>query len=73
MGPPEAASGETWPMQAPRVAPENRPSVMSATWIAQTHAHDGRGGVQHLPHARAALGAFVADDHHVAGMNGTCR
>ena len=31
MGPPEAASGETWPMQAPRVAPENRPSVMSAT------------------------------------------
>jgi hypothetical protein len=26
-----AASGATWPTQMPRVAPENRPSVMSAT------------------------------------------
>ena len=31
IGPPTAASGETWPMAAPRVAPEKRPSVMSAT------------------------------------------
>ena len=30
-GPPLAASGETWPMAAPRVAPENRPSVTSET------------------------------------------
>src|SRR4030081_711016 len=28
--PPPAAPGPTWPMQTPRVAPENRPSVMSA-------------------------------------------
>ena len=31
MGPPTAASGDTWPMDAPRLAPEKRPSVMSAT------------------------------------------
>ena len=27
-----AASGPTWPMQKPRVAPEKRPSVISATF-----------------------------------------
>ena len=31
MGPPAAASGLTWPMAAPRVAPEKRPSVIRAT------------------------------------------
>ena len=31
IGPPTAASGPTWPMQKPRVAPEKRPSVISAT------------------------------------------
>ena len=31
IGPPTAASGETWPMDAPRLAPEKRPSVISAT------------------------------------------
>src|SRR5262245_43180179 len=31
MGPPEAASGATCPTMRPRVAPENRPSVTSAT------------------------------------------
>ena len=34
MGPPEAASGLTWPMAAPRDAPEKRPSVMSATVLS---------------------------------------
>ena len=33
MGPPCAASGPTWPTQKPRVAPEKRPSVMSATFL----------------------------------------
>ena len=28
---PAAASGDTWPMDAPLVAPEKRPSVISAT------------------------------------------
>ena len=37
--------------------------------IAQPHAHDGGGGVQHFPHTGAALGAFVADDYHVAGVD----
>src|SRR6266446_1545970 len=31
IGPPTAASGPTWPMQNPCVAPENLPSVKSAT------------------------------------------
>ena len=31
MGPPLAASGETWPMQGPFVPPENLPSVIRAT------------------------------------------
>ena len=31
IGPPRAASGETWPIEAPLVAPLKRPSVISAT------------------------------------------
>ena len=31
IGPPRDASGAMWPTQKPRVAPENRPSVISAT------------------------------------------
>jgi len=31
IGPPTAASGETCPMDAPRLAPENLPSVIRAT------------------------------------------
>ena len=31
IGPPTAASGETCPIEAPRDAPENRPSVIKAT------------------------------------------
>ena len=31
IGPPTAASGDTCPIEAPRLAPEKRPSVMSAT------------------------------------------
>ena len=30
IGPPYAASGDTWPMAGPLEAPEKRPSVMSA-------------------------------------------
>ena len=36
---------------------------------AQTHSDDGGCRVQHLAHARTALGAFIADYHHVALMN----
>ena len=35
MGPPACASGATWPMAAPRVAPLKRPSVMSATSLSR--------------------------------------
>ena len=34
MGPFAAASGEMCPMEAPWVAPENRPSVMRATFLS---------------------------------------
>ncbi len=30
ISPPEAASGETWPIESPEVPPEKRPSVISA-------------------------------------------
>ena len=33
IGPPSAASGEICPMEIPRDAPENRPSVISATFV----------------------------------------
>ena len=35
--------------------------------LIQTHACQSGGRIQHLPHAGAALGALVADDHHIAG------
>ena len=34
--------------------------------LVQLHTGQSGGGVQHLTHAGAALGAFVADDHHIA-------
>ena len=37
--------------------------------VAEAAAHDGAGRRQHLAHAGAALRAFVADDHHVPGLD----
>lgn len=34
--------------------------------LRKAHAHQCRGGGQHLPHAGAALGAFVPDHQHFA-------
>ena len=51
MGPPEAASGETWPTHAPRVAPLKRPSVMSATLFpteADREAFNARHHREHV-------------------------
>ena len=56
-------------MQAPAVPPEKRPSVIRRDLIVQAHAFDGRGGGQHLLHARPAARAFVADNNHVAGLD----
>src|ERR1700734_1188682 len=36
---------------------------------SETLAHKSRGHSQHFAHARSALGAFIADDHDIAGMN----
>ncbi len=70
MGPPTNASGATWPAVNPRVAPEKRPSVSSATVCAEIRmSADCRRHLQHLAHARAALRAFVANDQHVAGLD----
>ena len=33
--------------------------------FAQAHAGDHGSGIQHFPHARTALGSFIADHHHV--------
>jgi heavy metal translocating P-type ATPase len=38
--------------------------------LAEALAHDGAGGGEHLAHAGAALGAFVADDDDVALLDG---
>ena len=44
MGPPLAASGDMCPMAGPRVAPEKRPSVISATSLSFP-----------IPHSRAVV------------------
>ena len=63
------ASGATWPMQNPAVPPENRPSVTSMTSLPSPAPLIARGDGEHLAHARAALGALVADDDDVAGLD----
>ena len=37
------------------------------TCTGKTIAENLEGGVEHFPHTRPALGALVADDHHVPG------
>ena len=69
IGPPAAASGDTWPMHAPRVAPLNRPSVIRQTLSPKSAAHDVSGGSEHLLHARPAARAFVSNHHDVAGFD----
>eukprot|EP00964_Phaeocystis_antarctica_P094278 scaffold61022_cov51-Phaeocystis_antarctica.AAC.1 len=78
MGPPTCASGATCPTQKPWLPPEKRPSVMSATSCPQgverhsiaercrPGAHDDGRGVEHLFHARPALGPLVPDDDDAA-------
>ena len=68
-GPPRAASGATWPTMSPRVAPEKRPSVTSATLSPSPAPDHGARQAQHLPHPRAARRALVADDEHLAGRD----
>ncbi len=69
IGPPAAASGETWPMAAPRVAPEKRPSVMSA--VSASRPMPARAlvasSISRMP--GPPRGPFVADDDDVAGVD----
>ena len=65
IGPPTAASGPTWPTQNPRVAPENRPSVIRAT-LSPTLPVQRRSGGKHLPHTGATPGPLVADHEDLA-------
>ncbi len=69
IGPPTAASGLTWPIDAPAVPPENRPSVIRAQLVVQADALDRRGGGEHLLHPGPSLGSFVADHHDVARLD----
>jgi hypothetical protein len=55
MGPRSAASGTMWAIMKPWVAPEKRPSVMSAHRAAEPRALQRPGDVEHLPHPGAAL------------------
>ena len=67
IGPPRAASGATWPTMNPRVAPENRPSVTSATDSpspAPTMAAV-TASISRMP--GPPLRPLVADDDDVAG------
>ena len=56
-------------MDAPAVPPENRPSVIRAALFAEADTFDGRGGGEHLLHARPSLGPFVADHDDVARLD----
>ena len=69
IGPPCTASGAMWPAMKPRVAPEKRPSVSSATLSPSPSPTIAAGDRQHLAHAGAAGGALVADHHDVAGVD----
>ena len=40
IGPPTAASGETWPMEAPLDAPEKRPVCNESNAGTKAHAHN---------------------------------
>ena len=51
----------------PRRAPRETTIGQQRTGRPQTHRLQVAGGIEHLLHARAALGALVADDHHIAG------
>ena len=56
-----------WPAAKPRVAPEKRPSVISATSSPNPCPADRGRHAEHLAHAGAALRPLVADDDDVAG------
>ena len=62
MGPPSWASGVTWPTMKPWRAAGEAAVGDQGDVLAEAGAHDGAGGREHLGHAGAALGAFVADD-----------
>ncbi len=69
MGPPCMASGEMWPMEAPREPPEKRPSVIRATWASSPHAGNGRRGGQHFLHSRPSHRSFITDHQHIPFFN----
>ena len=70
MGPPTNASGATWPAVKPRVAPREAAVGEQRDGVAELGmAADGRGHLQHLAHAGAALRAFIANHEHVAGLD----
>ena len=67
-GPPFDASGATCPTMNPCVAPEKRPSVISATDSDSPSPTIAAGDVEHLAHARRAGRPLVSDHDDVAGL-----
>ena len=55
------------PDRQARRAPREATIGQQRTGRPQTHRLQVAGGIEHLLHARTALGALIADDHHVAG------
>src|ERR1022692_4803787 len=50
-------------------SPTMAPVTPNISRIPGAFADDGSGDAQHLAHTRTAPRAFVADDHHVAGLD----
>lgn len=56
-------------MDAPRDAPEKRPSVMSATDLSSFIPASALVGLSISAHTGAAHRAFVSDDHHISRLD----
>ena len=69
-GPPRAASGDDVADHQPARRAGEAPVGDERDRLAEAGADDRRGDAEHLAHARAAGGALVADDEHVAGLRG---
>ena len=69
IGPPRAASGETWPTIKPARCAAEAAVGDEDDRFAEPAPDDRRGDRQHLGHPRCAGRALVADDDDVARLN----
>ena len=69
ISPPDAASGETWPIDSPDVPPEKAAVGNQRAGFVEVLGFEVRRGVEHLLHAGTSLGSFVADDDRLARLH----